>query len=403
MDIEKIKEVETGVRKELYEDIIPFWSKRCIDESGGFIGRMTNDGVVVKNSPKGLVLNTRILWTFSALHCFDKKPEYSALADRAYDYLMKYFWDDKNGGAYWMLDAQGKPTDDNKRIYGQSFTIYGLSEYYRAFGKEESLEKAKAIFNKMEEITRDKEYGGYFETFSRDWQKAKQQSLSGGDTVAPKSMNSTLHIMEAYANLYDVWKDELLGKRLEEFLFIFTDHIIQPDRYYCQLFFDEQWHSRTDGISFGHDIEASWLLYRAAEILNKPKVLEKLRPVCVRLAEVVYEYGMDEKKSSLFNEANSKGVTNFDKHWWVEAEAVVGFLNAYQLSGRQAYLDAAINTWGFIENYLLDKKNGEWFWRVDRQGKPNLQEFKVSEWKCPYHNSRACIEIIKRLGAIKSI
>ncbi|MGA2172917.1 MAG: AGE family epimerase/isomerase [Sedimentisphaerales bacterium] len=400
MDSNKMKEFELSVSKELYENIVPFWSKHCIDEKGGFIGRMTNDGIVDKNAPKGLVLNARILWTFSSLYCFDKKPEYAALADRAYDYLMKYFWDDKNEGAFWLLDSQGQPTDDKKRIYGQGFTIYGLSEYYRAFRKEQALEKAKILFNKMEQHTHDDKYGGYFETFDRDWQRAKKQNLSGGDVDAPKSMNSSLHILEALANLYDVWKDPLLEKRIEELIYIFTDHIIQPDRFYCQLYFDEQWRSIGNTISFGHDIETSWLLYMDAQTLNNPKLLEIVRPAMLRIAEVVYEYGMDDKKSSLFYEADSKGVTKFNKDWWVQAEAVVGFLNAYQLTGKQKYLDTALNVWGFIENNIVDKKNGEWFWRVDRDGKPNLQEFKVSEWKCPYHNSRACIEILKRLRQI---
>jgi mannobiose 2-epimerase len=400
MDSKRITEFEASARKELYDNIIPFWTKYGPDEKGGFIGRMTNDGAVDKNAPKGLILNTRILWTFSALYIFDKKQEYADLADRAYDYLMKYFWDDKNGGTFWMLNGDGQPTDDKKRIYGQGFTIYALSEYYRAFGKEQALEKAKMLFNKMEQHAHDDKYGGYFETFERDWQKAKIQNLSGGDVDAPKSMNSTLHIMEGYANLYDVWKDALLEKRLEELVLIFPERIIQPDRYYGQLYFDQQWHSLGDGISFGHDIETSWLLYKDAQILNKPEILKTIRQPCVRLAEAVYQCGMDNKKS-LFNGANSKGVTDFDKHWWVQVEAVVGFLNAYQLSGEEKYFDVAQNIWQFIEDNIVDKKGGDWFWMVDANGKVDNTKFKVSEWKCPYHNGRGCMEIIKRLEAIK--
>lgn len=399
MDTNAIKELETRVRKELDENIIPFWANRTVDAKGGFVGRMTNDGTVVEKAPKGLILNARILWTFSALYGFRKNPEYQRLAQRAYDYLMQYFHDDKYGGMFWTVDWQGRPLENKKQVYGQAFAIYAIAEYYRAFADEQSLKEAKTIFNLMEQHTRDNEHGGYFETFNRDWQLSGEQRLSEVDMAEKKSMNSHLHILEGYANLYEVWKDTLLEKRLEELIRIFADHVFHKDKHYCQLFFDEHWRPKSTRVSFGHDIEANWLLYRAAEALNKPELLKKTCTIGLQLAESVYAHGLDNNQS-VFYEADTTGITDSDKHWWVQVEAVVGFIHAYQLSGKQKFLDVAREIWKFIEDYIVDKHNGEWFYKVNSKGVVDNASLKVSEWKCPYHNCRACIEIINRLEQI---
>jgi mannobiose 2-epimerase len=399
MDNDTLRQFKLSVQKELDENIIPFWAKRTIDDRGGFIGRMTNNGVIDAKAPKGLILNTRLLWTFSALYVFQKKSEHLVLAQRAYDYLMEHFWDGEHGGMFWTVDWQGRPLEDKKQIYGQAFAIYALSEYYRASGRMDALDRAKVIFDLIERYARDKKYKGYFESYDRDWKMAKDQQLSAVDMAEKKSMNTHLHMLEALANLYDVWKDALLGQRLEELVDILADRIVHPDGTHCQLFFDELWRPKTERVSFGHDIETSWLLYKDAQILNKPRLLEKIRPVGLKLAEAVYDHGLDNKKS-LFYEAEPSGVSNSEKHWWVQVEAVVGFLNAYQLSGRREFFEVAHNIWKFIEDYLVDKENGEWFYKVSAEGKVDSGSFKVSEWKCPYHNCRACMEIITRLEEI---
>lgn len=400
MNIDIIKQFETAVRNELDGNIIPFWENHTIDENGGFIGRMTNDGVIDAKAPKGLILNTRILWTFSALYVSEKKPELLELAKRAYDYLMKYFWDSQFGGMFWMVDWQGKPLEQKKQIYAQGFVIYALSEYYRASGNKEALAKAKEVFDLLEKHAWDKKYGGYFESFDRDWKMSKVQQLTSGDVASAKGMNNSLHVVEGIANLYDADKDALVGKRAKNMLDIFADHIMHPYGIYCQLQFNEMWYPKGETVSFGHDIEASWLLYKDAQILNDPKTLEKIRRMSIKLAEAVYKNGLDDKKS-MFYESGPSDITNSEKHWWVQAEAVVGFLNAYQLTGEQQYLDVAHNIWNFIEDYIVDKKNGEWFWKVDAKGRVDIASYKVSEWKGPYHNSRACIEIINRLKEIQ--
>jgi cellobiose epimerase len=401
MDRKKITEFQKRVRKELDENIIPFWMNRTIDSRGGFIGRMTNGGAVDEKAPKGLVLNSRILWTFSALYEFEKKPEYLALAKRAYDYMVEYFLDKKYGGMFWMLDWQGRPLEDKKQVYGQAFAIYALSEYYRATNSNEALENAKTIFELVEKHARDEKYMGYFETYDRDWKMAKEQRLSVVDMVEKKSMNTHLHLLEGLANFYDVCKDAAVGRRVEELLEIFAGHIISPSGSFCQLFFDEPWNPKSRRVSFGHDIEASWLLERDAEILGRQDLLEKIQQAGLKLAEAVYRNGLDGT-NSLFYEAEPSGISNSEKHFWVQIEAIVGFLNAYQLCGKHEYFDVALNIWKFIEDHFIDRKNGEWFYVITAQGKVDNKTLKVSEWKCPYHNSRGCMEIINRLEQIKN-
>jgi mannobiose 2-epimerase len=346
------------------------------------------------------VLDTRILWAFSTFYVFDKKPEHLVMAKRAYDYLMEHFWDNEYGGMFWTVSWQGKPLEDKKQVYGESFAMYALSEYYRATGNKDALDKAKQIFDLFEKHVWDKKYGGYFESYDRDWKMSKGQQLTSGDMAAAKSMNTSLHAIEAIANLYDVSKDALVGQRVEEMLNIYADHIAHPYGTYSQLFFDEKWNPKSEKVSFGHDIEASWLMYRDAEIMNKPKVTAKIKRMGLKLAEFDYDFSLDNKKS-MFYEADNNGVSNSEKHWWVQAEAVVGYLNAYQLTGREDYFDVAYNIWGFIEDNIVDKKGGEWFWKVDSKGNVDRASMKVSEWKCPYHNGRACVEIIQRLGQIQ--
>jgi len=390
-----------SAQNELEQDILPFWIRYCLDdEYGGFIGRMSNDRTIVKDAPKGLVLNARILWTFSAAYRFEKNDEYLQMAKRSFDYLMQNFVDKQYGGAYWLLDHRGKAIDDSKELYGQSFLIYGLSEYYLATEDSAALEKAKELFYLIEKHCHDDVNKGYFETFDRDWSAAEKAMLATGDAQEKKTMNTHLHLLEAYTNLYRAWKDEKLRTRLEELIEIFQEYIINTETFHFELFFDEQWHSTKDIVSFGHDIEGSWLLYEAAELLDQPELVHEVKDIALKMAEVVYEQGLDDD-GGLFYEGKDGKVIDANKEWWPQAEAVVGFLNAYQLSGREDFFRAAFECWEFIRQRIVDRTHGEWFWRVARDGTPDLQEPKVSEWKCPYHNSRACLETIKRLQVIK--
>jgi mannobiose 2-epimerase len=400
MENDVLREMREAVRLELFDDILPFWMTRTPDEKhGGFYGRISNDLIVDEHAPKSLVVTARILWTFSAVQRYKPDPGTLKIANRAYDFLLHRFWDLIYSGAHWMLDHEGRPIDRKKKIYGQAFLIYALTEYHRATGNPLAKEKAIQLFQLVEEFAYDRVNTGYFEAYERNWKLADDLRLSDKDLNEAKSMNTHLHLMEAYANLYRVWKDPLLQKRLEQLILNFRDRIIDrnADRLIC--FFTETWEPRSDLVSFGHDIEASWLLCESAGILGDPSLEKEIRAIALRMAEAVHGRGRDGDGSILY-EADSTGIIDSDKHFWVEAEGVVGFLNAFQLSGDEKYLEDSRLCWEFIQKHLIDKKFGDWFYRTDRQGAPRMDVPKVSEWKCPYHSSRMCLETLDRLGKI---
>ena len=387
---------------ELKSNILPFWLKYAIDEEyGGFRGQIANDLTIDSKAAKGLILNARILWTFSKAFTFYRDPVYLATARRAYEYLSQCFWDGEFGGVYWMVDCEGRPLDTKKRIYGQAFTVYALAECSHATGDPEALGNAMRLVEKIESSGHDEEHGGYFETFERDWTPAVDQRLSDVDMDEKKSMNTHLHLLEAYATLLRCGEDTTVRFRLRELIEIFLKYIIDPATRHFILFFDEEWRPRSEKISFGHDIEGSWLLCEAAEVLGDPEVLKRVREVAVKMAQAVYEQGLD-RDGGLLYEADTNGIADTDKHWWPQAEAVVGFLNANELSGQQHFMDAAERSWGFIEKYIVDHEHGEWFWLVSQAGVPDAGQDKVGPWKCPYHNSRTCFEVMERLDAGKS-
>jgi mannobiose 2-epimerase len=388
------------VERELRGDILPFWLKYAVDdEYGGFRGQITNDLKIDPLAHKGLILNARILWTFAKAYRVYGYESYLGTARRAYEYLRRYFWDTQFGGVYWMVDHLGKPVETKKRIYGQAFTVYALAEYGAASGEEETWERAIALQRLIENAAHDGTNGGYFETYERDWKLAAKQQLSEVDRDEKKSMNAHLHLLEAYANLLRGWNDEGLRQRLRELLGIFLERIIDPETHHFRMFFDEVWHDRSDRFSFGHDIEGSWLICEAAEVLGDKKLLEEARRAAVKMAQTVYEQAIDADGGLLFEGTNERFIDT-DKHWWPQAEAVVGFLNAYELSGKNYFLKASERSWEFIEKYIVDRRYGEWYWKVSRDGTPSNDKCKVDPWKCPYHNSRTCFEVMERLDRL---
>lgn len=394
-----MSDLKARVEKELRTNILPFWLNHTIDhEFGGFHGQITNDLVIDAKADKGLILNTRILWTFSKAYSVYREDVYLAAAARAYDYILRHFGDGEFGGVYWMLNYRGEPSDTKKRVYGQAFTLYALAEYYLATRDDKAIKRAIALYDLLETASHDANFGGYFETYEREWSLAQDQRLSQVDMDEKKSMNTHLHMLEAHANLYRAWPDESLRNRLRELIEIFLKRIIDRRSHHLLLFFDEDWTPKSDVISFGHDIEGSWLLCEAAEIYGDPDLLKEVRQEAVRMAEAVYREGMDAKGGIVY-EAKNGQIFNSDKHWWPQAEAVVGFLNAYQISGQYHFRAAAHSTWEFIDQYIVDREHGEWFSKISRDGVPSKDKYKVDAWKCPYHNSRACFEVMERVEA----
>jgi mannobiose 2-epimerase len=390
-------------RRELTGNILPFWMRHAVDRAnGGFYGTIGCDLTVDRESPRAAVVNARILWTFSAAGWRLGDPAYREMADWAYDYILDKFWDKEYGGIYWMLDYEGNPISDRKQIYAQAFAAYGLAEYFRATGKTESLERARQLYRLIEDKSRDAVNKGYVEACSRDWGALEDMRLSEKDLNSPKSMNTHLHVMEAYTSLLRVWRDPELLASQKELLEVTMDRIVDDATGHFKLFFDREWRSLTDHISYGHDIEGSWLIFEAAEVLGDAALVDRARKLAINMAQAVSEQGLD-RDGSLFYEANSKGEPiDPNKHWWAQAEAVVGFYNAYQLSGERHFLEQSERVWEYIERAVVDKVHGEWHAKLRPEGQPYTAEEDsdaclVGPWKCPYHNSRVCFEMLERL------
>ncbi len=398
MDSGAVREFAERVHAQLFNHILPFWTGPALDhEAGGWLAWMSNDLRVDRSKPKGLIVNSRILWAFSAVHRVCPKPLYREMADRALDVVLNRFWDPQYGGAFWRLDGSSNRLDDSKKTYGQAFYIYALAEYHRAFGVPEARARAIELFELIERHAHDPQHGGYIEVCRRDWSPANDVRLSEKDMNEKKSMNNHLHVLEAYTNLYRVWKSERVERRLRELIALFEQRILDPHALHFHHFFDEQWHVRSDSHTFGHDIEGSWLLCEAAETLGDPALWERMGGVALRMAEAVLREGLDTN-GGLCYECKAGRIIDPRKECWPQAEAVVGFLNAFQLSGDQKYIEAAVRVWSYIEDHLVDRVHGEWFWRINEDGLPDSTLPKVSEWKGPYHGSRACLETLRRLG-----
>lgn len=395
---ETINTLRKEVTEELEGNILPFWMNKMTDrERGGFYGRISGEDVLMPDEPKGAILNARILWTFSAAYRLLKKPEYLATATRAKRYLLDFFYDKQFGGIYWSVDCEGNPLDTKKQIYALGFAIYGLSEYARATGDEEALEYAIRLFEVIEKYSFDAEKNGYVEALTRDWQPIADMRLSDKDENEKKTMNTHLHILEPYANLYRVWKDGRLKTQLKNLIELFVTKILDTQTYHLNLFFEDDWTNKYHLISYGHDIEASWLIHEAALVLGDETVLKQIEPVIVRIARAADE-GLNADGSMTYERFSDKGETDRELHWWVQAENVVGHLNLYQHFGDEEALSTALRCWLFIKDKLIDRENGEWYWSRFADGSINRNDDKAGFWKCPYHNGRMCLEINERFA-----
>ena len=392
------------VKKELTEHIIPFWRGLRDDEYGGYYGYLSQELVLNKQAVKGCILNSRILWFFSNAYLVLGEPELLGEAEHAYLFLKDYCIDREYGGVYWSLNYDGTVFDSTKHTYNQAFAIYALSSYYDASGDREALLLAEELQRVIEEKCTDAI--GYLEAFKADFSPESNEKLSENGVMAEKTMNTLLHVLEAYTELYRVTKKEngasaelsevtaFTKKRLELMLDTIADKIYNPKLRRQEVFFDKDFHSLIDLHSYGHDIETAWLTDRTLEILDEAAYTERLRPITRDLTEKIYERAY--RDHSLLNECE-KGVDNTDRIWWVQAETVVGFLNGYEMSGDEKFLAAAKDVWGYIKEYQIDKREGsEWFYAVKEDHTPDRSKPIVEEWKCPYHNGRMCFEVIKR-------
>ncbi len=422
INIDKMKNEMQDV---LEQNILCFWLDKMQDtEHGGFYGRIDGNEVLHPEAEKGAILNARILWAFSAAYRVLRKPEYLEAATRAKEYIIEYFVDKEYGGVYWSVDYKGNPLDTKKQFYAIGFAIYGMSEYARATGDKEALDYALQLFDSIEEHAFDNEYNGYIEACTREWGTIADMRLSELDANYPKSQNTHLHIIEPYTNLYRCLQElraaetcdyvPVLGsvlpidisvsqevvdrveRALRNLIDIFTDKILNPETHHLDLFFDMDWTRGAGHLeSYGHDIECSWLMHEAALVLGDRYVLDKVEPI-VRMVAEASAKGL-RPDGSMIHEANlDTGHVDDDLHWWVQAENVVGWFNLYQYFGDKDALEKAQRCWDYIKTQLIDWENGEWHWSRHPDGTLNTVDDKAGFWKCPYHNSRMCLEIIER-------
>ena len=381
------------IKNHLTDCIIPFWKKLRDDEHGGYYGWMDYDLTVDKKAVKGCILNSRITWFFANAYLLLKDESLLEEAKHGYEFMKKYCMDREKGGVYWSVAYDGTPEDTTKHTYNQAFSIYALSSYYDASKDREALDAAMSLFNIIEDRCMDEI--GYKEAFDREFREIENDKLSENGVIAQKTMNTLLHVFEAYTELYRVSKDAVVKVRLEWILDTIAEKIYNPALHRQEVFFDREMNSILDLHSYGHDIETAWLIRRGTDVLGDKAYEDKMLPIILDLTGQVYKVAFDGH--SLANECE-KGVVNEGRIWWVQAETVVGFLNGYQLApDHREYLEAAKSEWEFIKEHVIDKREGsEWYWLVDKAGKPAEGEPIVEPWKCPYHNGRMCFEVIRR-------
>lgn len=382
----------TEIKEHLVNDLIPFWQGLKDEENGGFYGYLSYDLKLDKKAVKGCILNSRILWFFSNAYMVLGDPSLLESATHAYQFLKEHCVDDEFGGVFWSLTYDGKPEDTTKHTYNQAFSIYALASYYDASKNPEALEVAWKLYDLVESKCKD-EYG-YLEAFTRSFEPEENDKLSENGVIAEKTMNTLLHVFEAYTELYRVTKEEKVAKQIRFMMDIIKDKVFNKEIGRQEVFFDRTWNTLIDLYSYGHDIETAWLVDRGLEVLDDEAYTNMLSPITKIITENIYNRAYIDH--SLVNESEN-GVVDTTRVWWVQAEAVVGFLNGYQKQGDKKFLDASVDIWNYIKKYFIDKRNGsEWFWSVKEDHTPDEKPI-VEPWKCPYHNGRMCFEVLRRM------
>jgi mannobiose 2-epimerase len=387
--------LKNEVLTNLTQNILPFWSDKMVDnKNGGFYGRIDSNNKVHPAEDKGGILNARILWTYSSAYRILKDSAYLRLATRSRDYIMAHFIDKQYGGAFRSVKSNGEPSDTRKQIYTQSFFIYGLCEYYRVTGDKESLNCAREIFELFEKYALDTKNNGYFEVFTRDWHRSHDLLIGEKSVNDEKTMNTHLHIMEAYTNLYRVWPDKRVGDALKNLVVLFLDKIIDSRTSHLICFLDKSWNKTSEIDSYGHDIESSWLLNEAAGLLHDPVLSNRVRILSIKVANAAGE-GLQADGSMIYERELSSQRTNNERSWWVQAETIVGYFNAFEMTTDKRYLEKSLNCWNYTKTHFVDMSGGGWYSSVTESGVPGTGD-KGGFWVCPYHNGRMCMEIIER-------
>ena len=390
-----LDDFKAEVTDDLVNNLLPWWMDNVLNDTD-YWGEVAYDGTPNPEGEKGGIVSARLIWTFSGAYRVLGDEKYKEAADKLADYFIKHFMDEEFGGVFYTLKADGEPSQVMKSTYSNAFAIYGLAEHYRATGNQASLDAAKAIFQAFEDHIYDAEKGGYIESHTRDWQRPE---LRPGRPMMTKTMNTHIHIMEAFTNLYRVWPDETLRARLIELVNILQTHLYNSDTHHLILYCDDDWNHFNDADSYGHDIETSWLLTETAEILGDEALLESIKKQAIDMCSTTLKEGL-RPDNAMMNDKRGDHYVAYSS-WWCQSETMVGCINAWQITGDFSYVEQAIKTWGFVKEFHIDKENGGWWLNLNDDNTPKLDEFKASMWNCPYHNSRAAYEIIERLALMQ--
>lgn len=383
------KTIKAELKGELF-NILTYWKTNTLDHKyGGFVGRITNDNDIITESPKGVILNLRILWSFSKASNYLNTDEYLDICDRSFMFLKNYFNDPVNKGLYWELDYKGNPINKRKQIFTQALGIYALTEYFVLTQKEEAKQWAIELFELIEHYARDKERKGYFEAFDENWHTIKDMRLSEKDMNASKTMNTHLHVLEAYTILLKIYPNKELKIALTELVELFLNTFLNNNNHY-NMFYDDNWNLLSNSVSYGHDIETAWLVIEASKVLQDQKLLSQANVVALKVADTFLKEALDEEGAVITEKNLTTNIVDTDRYWWPQVEALIGLRYAFLLTNNSKYSKASFRIWEFIKSHILDTKNGEWFSKVDNKGNV-YNEDKVNMWKAPYHNTRACI------------
>ncbi len=394
MTILSTEQLRAEIKQEWLEHILPFWMKLRDEQYGGYYGEVNYELEHRHDYPKGGIATARLLWSFAAAYRVTGDPQLAEHAHHAYRFLTGALMDEQHQGIYWSVDYTGQPLDTRKHVYNQAFAVYALSEYYRATSVEAAREQAISLFHLIETTGYDATIGAYREEFDRFWQEQPNEMLSENGVIADITMNTHIHVLEAYTTLYRIWPNAEVKAALERLLLILREHMYDEQKRRLNVFFDRNWNSLIDLTSFGHDIEASWLIDDAMRVIDgeQPSYVDMV----IGLANRIAEYAI-QADGSIMNEQEQDHIDT-TRIWWVQAEAMVGFYNAYQRTGDPTFLEKVAGLWSYTRNYMIDSRPGsEWFWSVGDDGQPGTREI-AGMWKCPYHNSRFCIELLERMN-----
>ena len=366
-------------------DLIPFWNNLYDSEYGGFYGSADSDNNINKTSPKSAVLQTRILWFYSSCYKALKDKNLFEYASRQFDFIIKYMIDENDGGIFWDVEYDGKVKDRQKHTYALAFALYSISAYYSVSKNKSAFDAAQRLFNLIERDYKD-EYG-YTEVFSLD------KSVKG----SARTMNTLLHIIEAYTEYHAAVNTAESRKALEYSLDLVRTKAYNDDLCRIECNFDEFMNPVGDVLSYGHDIEASWIVYRACEILGNDEILSDLSPKLDKLTQNVISKGfVDNGRNGIYYECKNN-IDNTYRSWWVMSEAIVALVHRYNLYKDKQSIYLAENVWDYVKKYFISP-HGEWHTQVDEKGEAiKSRSGLCGAWKCPYHNGRMCLELMEML------